>query len=433
MVDLTLTPASGHSEANLWRPTTDVPTLWLLGMLILMPVKFITFPHNMDLVDFWIVAALCVFWSSFVLGRQSLILNPYLVALWFIVVGSLASTFAATDLSGSLIVLLKELYLFVWFLTITVLLTRLNAQNMRLVMLAWLATVMLHGILILAQFSSPDLWRYVSGLGGKSVDSDFFRPSGLFISEKAGNANKAAFFQLLGFVPLVLTSRSKRFATFLGIVLFASILATGSMGATTAFTTGLIVAVAAVVAVGKDVALVSKTLLQLIIAGSILGALLIFFFNENYQSHFEGIIVGRAEKSSGGRFDLWQRGLGVLLDHDATLIAGIGPENFRVVDGKGNQLHNDLLAFLVERGLLGGMGLVVLAGIAISRAAHLLRTYGTSPAGGGLRLAVFLATMVAIVVESLTHQVFHAREMWLVLAVQEAFFVKLARGSATVS
>jgi hypothetical protein len=38
---------------------------------------------------------------------------------------------------------------------------------------------------------------------------------------------------------------------------------------------------------------------------------------------------------------------------------------------------------------------------------------------------VFLAALAAILVESLTHQVFHTREMWLVLAVLEAVLYKM--------
>ena len=113
--------------------------------------------------------------------------------------------------------------------------------------------------------------------------------------------------------------------------------------------------------------------------------------------------------------------MGVAFAHDEPLIAGVGPENFREVDGRGNQLHNDLLAFLVERGLLGGFGLVMLGALAFWRSIALLRISGPFGEQVGLRSIVFLATMVSVLVESLTHQVFHSRELWLVLATQEAF------------
>ena len=58
-----------------------------------------------------------------------------------ILVASLASTFAAPNPTGSLIVVLKEIYLFVWFVTMTTLLARLSDRDFRLVMSVWLAVV----------------------------------------------------------------------------------------------------------------------------------------------------------------------------------------------------------------------------------------------------------------------------------------------------
>jgi hypothetical protein len=40
-------------------------------------------------------------------------------------------------------------------------------------------------------------------------------------------------------------------------------------------------------------------------------------------------------------------------------------------------------------------------------------------------VVVFIAALMAILVESLTHQIFHTREMWLVLALLEAVLYKM--------
>jgi len=279
---------------------------------------------------------------------------------------------------------------------------------------------------MLAQFIWPDLYRLTTGLGGKSVIFDHFRPSGLFMSEKAGSANKAALFQLLGFVPLVLARPSEGMAIVFGIVLLASILVTGSMGTTIAFAAGLLVTVVAVTALGKHVILIRNYFVRLVIALSFLGGLLFFVIsnNQSYQDHFESVMVGRADRSSEGRFALWQRGLQVILDRNV-FMWGVGPENFRVVDEQAKQLHNDLLAFGVERGLLGVLGLVILGAIAASRAFYMLQMYRKCPQRAGLVVVVFLAAIVAILVASLTHQVFHSRELWLVLASQEAMLFKM--------
>ena len=160
----------------------------------------------------------------------------------------------------------------------------------------------------------------------------------------------------------------------------------------------------------------------------------VFFFvnqNEHYKTQFEQIIIGRADRSSGGRFDLWNRALSVFEDHGVALW-GIGPENFREVDWQNKQLHNDVLAFSVERGLIALTGLVLFAIIAASRAAHLLLLYNKHPDPAGLVVVVFLAAIAAVMVESLTHQTFHFRELWVVLVFQEAMLFHLKMSESNV-
>jgi O-antigen ligase len=204
------------------------------------------------------------------------------------------------------------------------------------------------------------------------------------------------------------------------------------MGAAVALLAGVAVAMAALVLSGHIGRVVSVSL-QLIVAISLLVGLLYYVTSHNarYQAHFERIFLGRAESSSGGRFDLWRRGFDVFLEHGAFLW-GVGPENFREVDGRGNQLHSDFIAFLVERGVVGTLGLFLIAGVALGRAANLVWMYNKHPARAGPEGFVFLGAIVAAVVESLTHQVFHFRELWLVLALQEAMVFTMTRSGHEV-
>lgn len=402
--------------------------IWLLGTVVLLPVDLIHLPLNMSLVDGWVVMALPMLWLLF-MRRQYPISLTYTVPMWLIFLASFISTLGALAPRNGLIVILKEIYAYIWFITLIAVLARSSARTLHRVLVAWAATVLLHGFVILGQFLSPELWRLTMSLAGGAKFFEVYRPSGLFV-----NANPAALFQLLGFVPLVLVSRSQKVGVILGSLVLLSLMATGSMGATLAFLSGLAVALMAIFWSGH-LRLILKMFVRMAIILSLLAGLLAFVVshNERYQEHFERILIGRSEKSSGGRFDLWRRGLDAFLDHD-TYFWGVGPENFREVDAKmaDNQLHNEFLAFLVERGLLGTLGLALFAVIAVSRAASMFLIAAKDPERAPLTVVVFLAAMIAILVESLTHQVFHFRELWLILALQEAMLFKLAVSGAGV-
>jgi O-antigen ligase len=343
-------------------------------------------------------------------------------------VSSLLSSFSASSAANSVITIVKETYLFIWFITTTILLSKFREKDFRFVLRAWSIVVAIHGLLMIAQFISPDVWRISNSLGGNTARVEGYRAAGLFICDKAGCANKAAFYQIIGFVPILLAGYSKRTTVLLGITALMGMLAAGSMGAVLAFSSGLIVAGLTIAFFTKKLLLVIKYMIQFALTIMLLGG--IFYIigsnNPNIRDHFERIIVGRYERSSGGRLNLWQRGIDVLLENKA-FFWGVGPENFRVVDAAetDNQLHNDTLAFLVERGFIGVSGLALFAGIAIKRAISILQITAKSPTGLRMGLIVFLAFIAATVVESITHQVFRTRELWLVLAVQETVYFNL--------
>ena len=392
---------------------------WLVGMMVLLPLDFGRLPYNMTPVDFWVLMGLPLFWLSVSHGKPVINLT-YVIPMGIILLGSFASIFSAPAPRNSLIVILKEGYAFAWFITLVAVLATLNAKDFRRIMVVWATMVFFHGAVIVAQFLSPEVWRFSAGFMGRLGEYERYRPSGFFY-----NANSAAFFQLLGFVPLVLASRSRKTTMFLGILLLPTMLLTGSMGATLAFMSGLTIAIIALSLSGY-LGLIIKMLIQSTVAVSLLGGLLYFIVSHNQplQEHFNHILFGRSERSFDGRLDLWQRGMDAFMENDV-FIRGIGPENFRVVDGRDKQLHNDFVAFSVERGLLGTLGLVLFGLLAMVRAVNMIFIRNRSPDRAGLAVVVFLAAIVAAMIESLTHQTFHFRELWIILAFQEALIFKM--------
>lgn len=414
--------ASGQGRARV-----SFGALWLIGSVVLLPFNLIALPMNMDVVDLWVLLGLPVVLLS--LKREgSRVAWPYLVAMWLIFVASLVSSFGTLVPRSSLIVVLKEGYVFVWFMAVTVVVTRLRAAELRLVLNVWAWAVLAHGAVIVVQFLVPGVWQVFAELAERRTDFDFYRPSGLFV-----NANSAAFFQLLGLVPMLLVRRRVRTTMLMVGAVVVTMLATGSMGAALALVCGAVVAAAAIAMTGHVTA-VLRLALRLAGAAALFSLLLFIVIDSvpRYRLHIERILVGRVDRSSEGRFDLWGRGVDAYLDQ-GILVWGLGPENFRFVDGRDKQLHNDFLAFLVERGIFGALGLGLFALLAIGRAAYIVVLEARAGPKARLRLAVFLGAMIATLVESATHQTFHFREMWLVLALQEAVLLRLPANATAES
>ena len=367
--------------------------IWLMGIVVLLPLDFVKLPFNTVPVDYWLLMALPVVWLFFGKKVQSLSLL-YMVAMWLILIASFISTFAAPAPMNSLIVILKEVYVLIWFVTIAAVVSTVSDENRHRLLIVWSCAAAVHGAIIVAQFFSPAFWQLTTSMIGRVRGYDIYRPAGLFL-----NANSAALFQLLAFVPLMLSSPSPRAAVVRGVLYLPSMLATGSMGAALACFAGATVALIALSLSGHMTRVLSSAL-QLLLVVALLAGVLFYVTsqNERYRVHFERIFLGRAERSSGSRFSLWERGMDVFIDH-GVFIWGVGPENFREVDGKGNQLHSDFIAFLVERGIMGLFGLVMFAGVATSRAIALIWMYNKRPPRAGPEGFVFLAAIVATLVE----------------------------------
>ena len=409
-------PRQGRSSLS-----RNIVMIWLLGVFALSPIRLFTLPLNLEVVDFWVLMGLPLMWLMVVLRPDTRLVIPYTVITLIILLGSLVSVFEAPNPSRGLIVIAKEFYLLLLLITFTSLFCKLDEKDLRRVLYVWVFAIVGHGLLMIAQFAVPEIWRMTAGVVGKAASFTVYRPSGLFMSEEAGDANKAAVFQLLGFAPLLVAGFSRRTTIILAFILLCSILVTGSMGTTSSLTMGLILTFVLLTLIGKSAVFFNMQFIKLVLG--------IFFLltvvavvvsqNEDYMTRIEGVLVGRSERSAEGRFDLWSRGKEVFLDR-ATFLWGVGPGNFRDVDGKDKQLHNDLLAFTVERGMLTALFLVAFGLVAVWRCLLLLKVHRRHPDVIGVRVVVFFTCFVAMGAISLTHQIFHTRELWILFALQEA-------------
>jgi hypothetical protein len=416
------------SEGNRSPVLRSMVVIYLLGMLVLLPVQFVALPLNLALVDLWNLLALPIAWLYLIRVHQPVRLS-YIAPMWLVLLGSLIGMFSSHNPLDSLIVLLKEIYLYIEFLTLAALFASLDAIYLRRIMFVWVSVVILHGVLIIVEFVSFDTWQSIIAYAGRFGALDVDRPPGLF-----DNANGGGLFQLMGFAPLLLMcshdgplgrrSLSSNRASIVAIFLVLSIGGTGSLGATAGFLVGLIITLIAITIVSGRLGSVVKVLVRLVVAAVLLGGLFYGIISESpdFQSRIAYYFYDRAEGSAEGRFTIWQYGVNTLLSEMP--VWGLGPGNVRD-ELTGKTMHNDLLAFALERGVVGILGLVLFGAMAVYKAIRTLLIYKKHLDQAGLAVAVLLAAVIAALVESQFHQVFHERSLWLVLAVQEAMFFRM--------
>jgi O-antigen ligase len=119
--------------------------------------------------------------------------------------------------------------------------------------------------------------------------------------------------------------------------------------------------------------------------------------------------LGRSNRSLNGRLTLWAQGL--------TKSSGRGNDLFGVGAGAAKytvdykSLHNDILAYLVERGIIALFGLAVLYWLVFRQALRLLGPRGP------VQFHALGAAVFANFAFSMTHQTLHFRHVWLLLAL----------------
>lgn len=394
-----------------------VVAIYVLGTVILSVEQFLKLPSNLSLVDFWSLLFLPICWWYLIRIRQP-VRFPYVLGMWFILLGSFIGTFFSFDPLASIVFIAKEVYLYIWFVTLTAVFASLESSLLRRVLLVWTMVVVLHGVMLVAEFVSPNFYGFMISILGSigNVDSRFLgRPAGLF-----ENPVWAALFQVMGFVPLLLAGFRRELSLLLGMILLLSILATASLGALSALLGASVVAVIVLLLMGGHL----KFLVWLATVLTLAAGLFLFTLSQfpDVLARLEHLTTDRAAHTAGERLGLWGSGSEILFSQKSIL--GVGPNNYRdFLENK--TLHNDFLEFGVERGVIGLLGLALLAGEALNSAVKILlqqKKIGDAARPVGV---IFLAMLVGAFLESNAHQIFHFRTVWLGLALQEATLIRM--------
>jgi O-antigen ligase len=362
----------------------------------LVPLVSLQTIFNATLFDFFNVAFILFFLTYlFLKGKLQI---PLLIPIAIIFIGSLISMFNAQVPLNNSAALIIDLYLFIFFIVLyNVIETK---RELKIFILLWIIFAALQGGLMISDILMGSARRAL----------------GTFLNPNMGASYLGISFFLI-FQPY---SKKRNFLTlFFGIFILGGMLATKSLAGLVAFLFGALAVIYIYWYQAKAFNKIKLISVLLIIA--VVGIIIFPEFTKipNY--------LGRVPKSTYGKSNLWKAGIDIFIKNP--LGHGIGPAGFKEVGPKvkgpkfkRRGLHSDWLAFLVERGVFGFLGLVLLFG---ALTMMLWRTLKSENSEREYLWIIGLSGMFIFTLSfSFAHETLHFRHVWcsfVLIAVQYKF------------
>jgi hypothetical protein len=390
----------------------QVARLAIVVAFAVLPVLAPAGPGNLTVADAagLVAAAAVLVTASF---RQDPVRVPYVAGVGLLVVAGCIAALGGTEPTAGLLAVVQDIYLLVWAATVTS--VARTATGARFVATTWALTS--------AAWAAGLLLTYGPGLfagGGPAARVAF----------TFGDENGAGLYLVLSMLVILATRRPRhpalRAAALTGLGLLT--LATGSLGAISGLLAGL--ALAAVLGAqarqGAALAILVAVALPLGLASAVLYSQRHDVIAAAHASSHPLVrnSLGRGDQSSSERtqlahqtYQLWRSsdvwGLGPVATQDA-LRAAQAPYP--------KEAHNDWLAALVERGVLGVLGLLLLTAEVVLWAS---RAWDPGRLSRGWASALpaphfAVGALATVLVFSLTHEVLHDRGVWALLGLLAA-------------
>lgn len=366
-------------------------TIYFFMIATLVPVVRLQIISNATFFDFINVVFILFFLAYFFM--QGKLQIPLLIPISVILIASLFSMLNSRVPMQNSLALIVDLYLFLFFIVLyNVIETK---QELRIFILFWLACAVL-----LACFMSADLLTNITK-----------RSIGTFLNPNMASSYLGLSFFLL-FQPYAKVS--KLLTWLFGFIILGGIVATKSLAGLVGFFFVIAVMMILYWYRTRNFSMI-KLLITILIV--VLFSLVIFSKIAKIPNLFD-----RFQRSSYARMQILQAGLDTFMKNP--LGSGIGPGGFREVGPKvelsnnrviNMELHSDWFSFLVERGIFGFIGIVLLfwgIGKMLFETTKLVNSQQEVLWTIGL-----YGMFIFILSFSLTHEVLHFRHIWCAIAL----------------
>jgi len=422
---VTLTePVGVHAPVS--RRRTDPLAIAVGTTVVLLPFLTPAGPGNSALGDVSMVCAVIMafLWAA----RERLPIHvPYAPGVALLVIGGATAAILARAPSSVALVLVEDLVLLSWACTLT--LGRHRAALVRAATVAWCRMAPLYCVVMVIAYLTGI--NAVSGVSGKD---------GVRASYTFGDPNLAGNYLVVSLFMMAACRRPRtpwmRHAGYL--VVLTAVLFTGSNGAMLTLVLGSVacwVLSRGRLGAAKGVsALVVSALIAITFAVWVIPNVSLDGVREATAGSIPLLrdSVGRSGSSTAERSSIVSEGFALFLDGDTT---GYGPARTKATLQNDQapydkEAHNDYLATLLERGVIGSVGLVLLI---VAIALRCMALAGPLPLPPELASSVprpWLLVAIAPVMATAAafYEVLHFRHLWtwlgivaaLVLALQDA-------------
>jgi O-antigen ligase len=371
---------------NKFISTEKTKIIYFLLIASLVPLIKPQFIYNLTLFDF-INVVFIIFFLTYIFAKGELQI-PLLIPMAVILIGSLISMFNAQVPVANSLALIIDLYLFIFFIVLyNVIETK---RELKIFILFWIVFAALEGIFMLADIF-PNFVK---------------RSLGTFLNPNMGSSYLGLSFFLL-FQPYARVG--KKLTWLFGFFILSGMLATKSLAGIIGFFIG---ALAMIILYWLRTGAFNRAkLVAVLLIIAIIGLVIYPQFAKVPN------LFSRFNRSSYTRIESWKTGLDTFIK--SPLGYGIGPAGFKEVGPevkglrskpKKHALHNDWLSFLVERGVIGFLGMVLLIGTITKMLFQTLRT--ESSKRESLWITALFGMLIFTLSFSFTHEVLHFRHVW---------------------
>ena len=405
------------------RKGEDVLAALVGGTVCLLPFLTPAGPGNTALADVGIAACIVValLWAT---REQLPIKLPYALGTFLLVLGGCLAALTAAAPPSVALALAQDVVLFLWAATLA--LGRHNAAIIAAATHAWCRTATVFaGVMVVAYLIGVD------ALTGVSDDN------GVRASYTFGDPNLAASYLVFSLI-LMAACRRPRSAgvrhTGYALVLLA-IAFTGSNGAMlTLLIAGVLCLAVSQLRRRGPLAGALVLLTTALVAAVLLLLVMPHVDVKSLRQEAAGSIpllrdsFGRSAGSTGQRATILSEGARLFLEGDAT---GVGPARVKAAleaaqAPYAKEAHNDYLATLIERGVIGAVGLLALGAAIGARCVRLVAGTLRPPYSDAVPRAWLLVVLLPVVATSaMFYEVLHFRHVWTWLGIVAALVLAL--------